>query len=316
MDCLTTPQRNAAIATVLPPTAVHFLRRACIMASVIDMRIISRKQELREAITAVRVGGSRIGLVPTMGALHEGHLSLVQAAVEGADFIVVSIFVNPIQFGKDEDLERYPRDIEGDARACEEIGAELIFAPDESEMYARDASTVVSVQGLSEGLCGEVRPEHFAGVTTVVCKLFNIVRPDRAWFGCKDYQQLVVIRRMVRDLDIPVEVIGVPTVREEDGLAMSSRNYYLTDRERSVAPGLYQALLVGAEAAEKGATGAEVERIVAAEIGKEPLFKLQYARAVDPETLQPLRNRTGPMTIAVAALLGDTRLIDNLLVEG
>jgi pantoate--beta-alanine ligase len=183
-------------------------------------------------------------------------------------------------------------------------------------MYARDACTVVSVEALTEGLCGAHRPGHFDGVTTVVCKLFNIVQPDRAYFGRKDYQQLVVIKRMVHDLDMPVEVIGVSTVREEDGLALSSRNRYLSDREREVAPKLHQALLAGVEAASDGATGAEVERTVAAKLGEEPLFDVQYIKAVDPDTLQPLGDETGPIVIAAAAYLGETRLIDNVVVEG
>lgn len=286
------------------------------MRPVSEMRILQTKREIRDAVAEARAEGRSIGLVPTMGALHEGHLSLVRAAVEGADCAVVSIFVNPTQFGPDEDLDRYPRDLEGDAQSCERLGADLIFAPDPDEMYAEDACTVVSVQGLTEGLCGEHRPGHFDGVTTVVNKLFHIVAPDRAWFGRKDYQQFVVIRRMVSDLDMPVEVIGAPTVREEDGLALSSRNRYLSERERAVAPKLHQALQEGARAGREGATGAEVERLVAARIGEEPLFTLQYVRAADPETLRPLDDETGAMVIAAAAWLGETRLIDNVEVEG
>jgi pantoate--beta-alanine ligase len=250
-----------------------------------------------------------------MGALHEGHLSLVRGAVEGCDFVIVSVFVNPTQFGPDEDLDSYPRDLEGDAAKVEDLGADLIFAPGPDEMYDPDACTVVSVDVLTEGLCGAHRPGHFDGVTTVVCKLLNIVTPDRAYFGRKDYQQLQVIRRMVRDLDMPVEVIGLPTVREEDGLALSSRNEYLSERERAAAPKLHEALEAGAEAARDGATGAEVERLVAAQLGEEPLFDLQYVKAVDANTLQPLGDESGPMVIAAAAYLGDTRLIDNVAVE-
>jgi pantoate--beta-alanine ligase len=286
------------------------------MPVVVQMQICRTKQDIREAVAAARAHGLTIGLVPTMGALHEGHLSLVRAAVDGADHVVVSIFVNPTQFGEGEDLDEYPRDLEGDAAKCEELGADLIFAPGDDEMHAEDACTVVSVKGLTVGLCGTHRPGHFDGVTTVVSKLFNIVQPDRAWFGRKDYQQLVVIRRMVRDLDMPVEVLGGPTVREEDGLALSSRNQYLSERERRVAPKLYQALKTGAGAAREGATGREVERIVAAELGEEPLFRLQYVRAVAPETLNSLEDETGRMVIAAAAYLGDTRLIDNVEVEG
>lgn len=280
------------------------------------MRILETKAEIRQAIDKERAAGRSIGLVPTMGALHEGHLALVKAAVRGSDYVVVSIFVNPTQFGRGEDLDRYPRDLAGDALACEEAGADIVFAPETGEMYEERACTVVSVKDLTGGLCGAHREGHFDGVTTVVNKLFNVVAPDRAWFGRKDYQQLVVIGRMVRDLDMTVEVIGEPTVREEDGLALSSRNRYLSERERRVAPKLYQALLEGAEAAQEGATGAEVERIVAARVGEEPLFKLQYAAAVHPDTLVPLGDETGAMVVAAAAYLGDTRLIDNVAVEG
>ncbi len=212
-----------------------------------------------------------MGLVPTMGALHEGHLSLVRRAVRECDFTVVSIFVNPTQFGPGEDLDRYPRDLEADAALCEVEGVDLIFAPEPGEMYAEDARTTVSVAELTEGLCGAYRPGHFDGVTTVVCKLLNIVGPDRAYFGDKDYQQLVVIRRMARDLDMPVEVIGCPTVREADGLAMSSRNRHLSEAERAAAPALQRALQEGARAAESGAAGDEVEGIVAEALAREPL---------------------------------------------
>jgi len=279
------------------------------------MQIVHTKQDVRDAVSAARAEGQVIGLVPTMGALHRGHLSLVRAAAEGSDFVVVTIFVNPTQFGPGEDLDSYPRDLEGDAAKLEPLGVDLIFAPSANEMYADDACTTVSVSTLTEGLCGAHRPGHFDGVTTIVCKLLNIVQADRAWFGRKDYQQLQVIRRMVRDLDIPVEVIGGATVREEDGLALSSRNQYLSDAERAVAPKLREALLAGAEAARSGVSGAEVERTVASELGKEPLFDLQYVRAVDPETLEPLGDETGEMVIAAAAYLGNTRLIDNVAVE-
>ncbi|MEA3401414.1 MAG: pantoate--beta-alanine ligase [Armatimonadota bacterium] len=280
------------------------------------MIVAREKSATRKRVAEGRAGGKTIGLVPTMGALHEGHLSLVRRSVADCDFTVVSIFVNPTQFSPGEDLERYPRDLEGDARKCEEIGVDLIFAPSADEMYHERACTVVTVQGLTEGLCGAHRPGHFDGVTTVVSKLLNIVRPDRAYFGQKDYQQLVVIRAMVRDLDMPVEVVGCPTVREADGLAASSRNQYLSEREREVAPRLYQALQAGAEAAREGATGREVERVVARELGEEPLFRPQYVRAVHPETLEPREEQGVPMVIAAAAHLGETRLIDNVRVEG
>ncbi|MGC9319273.1 MAG: pantoate--beta-alanine ligase [Armatimonadota bacterium] len=280
------------------------------------MQIAETKQQVRDAVAPARAEGATIGLVPTMGALHEGHLSLVRRSVAECDFTVVSIFVNPTQFSPGEDLARYPRDLEGDARRCEETGVDLIFAPSVDEMYHERACTVVTVKGLTEGLCGAHRPGHFDGVTTVVCKLLNIVRPDRAYFGEKDYQQLVVIRAMVRDLDMPVEVVGCRTVRGPDGLAASSRNRYLSEREREVAPRLYQALQTGAEAAREGATGREVERLVTRELETEPLFRLQYVRAVHPETLEPREDKGVPMVIAAAAYLGETRLIDNVRVEG
>ena len=279
------------------------------------MQIVHVKEAVRDAVSAAQAEGKSIGLVPTMGALHEGHLSLVRAAVDECDFVVVSIFVNPTQFGPGEDLDSYPRDLEGDATKVDALGANLVFAPSANEMYADDACTVVSVKALTQGLCGAHRPGHFDGVTTVVCKLLNIVRPDRAYFGRKDYQQLVVIRRMVRDLDMPVEVIGLPTVREEDGLALSSRNAYLSEEERAVAPKLHEALVEGARAAREGASGEEVEGLVAGRLEEEARFDVQYVKAVDADTLQPMGDRAGPMVIAVAAYLGETRLIDNIAVE-
>ncbi len=279
------------------------------------MKIVHTKHDVRDAVAAARAEGKSIGLVPTMGALHEGHLSLVSTAAAECDFVIVSIFVNPTQFGPGEDLERYPRDLQGDAAKLQPAGADLIFAPDPEQMYAEDACTVVSVGSLIEGLCGAHRPGHFDGVTTIVCKLFNIVQPDRAFFGRKDYQQLVVIRRMARDLDMPVKVIGLPTVREADGLALSSRNAYLSDEQRAAAPKLHQALQAGVGAARGGATGAQVERVVRDALAQEPLFDVQYVQAVDANTLQPLGEGTGPMAIAAAAYLGKTRLIDNVAVE-
>lgn len=279
------------------------------------MQVVRTKSEVRAAVAQARGAGKSIGLVPTMGALHAGHLALVERAVAECDFVAVSIFVNPTQFGPNEDLAKYPRSFDADVVACTAAGAGLVFAPAVEEMYAPDACTTVHVAELTEGLCGQFRPGHFDGVTTVVCKLLNIVAPDRAYFGEKDYQQLVVIRRMVRDLDLPVQVIGCPTVREADGLAMSSRNQYLSAEERAAAPALRAALLAGAERARAGATGSEVERTVGEALATEPRFRPQYIRAVDPQTLERLCNRGGPMVIAAAAYLGETRLIDNIKVE-
>lgn len=279
------------------------------------MQVVRTKKEVRQAVRSAREAGRRIGFVPTMGALHAGHLALVERAVDECDYVVVSIFVNPTQFGPNEDLEKYPRSFDADVAACTAAGVDIVFAPDVEEMYAPDACTTVHVAGLTEGLCGRFRPGHFDGVTTVVSKLLNIVCPDRAYFGEKDYQQLVVIRRMVRDLDFPVEIVGCPTVREADGLALSSRNQYLSADERAAAPALYAALQVGAERARAGATGEQVEAAVREALAAEPRLRPQYVEAVDPETLERLGGRSGPMVIAAAAYLGDTRLIDNVRVE-
>ena len=279
------------------------------------MQIAHTKTEGREAVAAARAEGQVIGLVPTMGALHDGHRALVDVSVADCDFTVVSIFVNPTQFGPGEDLDKYPRTLEADAQVCEQAGADLIFAPEASEMYDASGNTTVHVAGVTEGLCGAFRPGHFDGVTTVVCKLLDIVTPDRAYFGEKDYQQLVVIRTMAADLDLPVEIVGVPTVREADGLALSSRNQYLSDEQRAAAPALRQALLAGAEAAERGANGSEVERIVGERLAQEPLFRAQYISAVHPETLVLRKGEGTPMTIAAAAFMGNTRLIDNIRIE-
>ncbi len=279
------------------------------------MRISDRIDEVRSIIGRVRGNGDSVGLVPTMGALHEGHSCLIRRARQTDDFVVVSIFINPIQFGPGEDLEAYPRQLQEDAAVAEELGADLIFAPTAEEMYPPDFTTYVEVGELTDKLCGALRPGHFRGVTTVVSKLFNIVSPDRAYFGQKDYQQLLVIERMTRDLDMPVEIVACPTVREADGLAVASRNKYLTPEQRAAAPAIYQALQKGAEAVKSGASAKEAEEMVAAQIENEPLLELQYARAVDPRTLAEPGSAGPPMLLAVAAFAGDTRLIDNIVVE-
>ncbi|MBU0606302.1 MAG: pantoate--beta-alanine ligase, partial [Armatimonadetes bacterium] len=232
------------------------------------------------------------------------------------DVTIVSVFVNPTQFGPAEDFAAYPRDLERDAAIAEGHGVDLIFAPEPREMYAPDASTTVTVAGVSERLCGEFRPGHFVGVATVVCKLLNIVQPDRAYFGQKDYQQLQVIRRMVRDLDIPVDVVPVPTFREPDGLALSSRNAYLSPDERRVAPRLYEALQAGAQVARAGGTGAEAVAAVRALLDTEPLLGVQYLVAVDPDTLRDKSDEGCPLVLAAATHLGRTRLIDNIIING
>ncbi len=280
------------------------------------MRIVETISELRvSTIAQVRASGKLVGLVPTMGALHAGHLSLIEAANQRDDFVVVSVFVNPTQFGPDEDYQRYPRQLARDAQLAEQAGGDLIFAPSRAEMYPDDHSTWVEVEELTEGLCGSLRPGHFRGVTTVVTKLLNIVQPDRAYFGEKDYQQLIVIKRLVRDLKMPVEIVGLPTVREADGLAVSTRNQYLDTQQRAAAPRLYQALQHGAQAARKGASGTKVESVVRKLLASELRFTVQYVQAVDLETLQPRGQAGVPMVITAAAYLGDTRLIDNIKIE-
>ncbi|MGD9518733.1 MAG: pantoate--beta-alanine ligase [Armatimonadota bacterium] len=258
--------------------------------------------------------GRTLGLVPTMGAMHEGHLSLIRRCRTENDFCAISIFVNPTQFEPGEDLDTYPRRLEADLACAEEVGVDLAFTPDPAGMYPEGYSTWVIVEGLTENLCGRFRPGHFRGVTTVVSKLFNILLPDRAYFGEKDYQQLVVVRRMVADLNFPVEIRPCPTVREADGLAMSSRNLRLTPEQRAVAPALYRALCTAAEAARRGAIGEQVEKIVQEELARTPGFALQYVEAVEPDTLRRLGSASGPMVLAAAAYLGDVRLIDNVAV--
>lgn len=280
------------------------------------MRLESTVRGVRAFVDAARREGKSVGLVPTMGAFHAGHLSLMRRAVADNDVTVVSLFVNPTQFGPREDFRQYPRDLEGDAQKAREVGVSLIFAPSEEEMYAPDACTWVIVDRLTEDLCGRHRPGHFKGVTTVVTKLLNIVQPDRAYFGEKDYQQLQVVRRMVRDLLIPVEIISQPTVREPDGLAMSSRNAYLSPEERQAAVRLPQALQAAADLVRQGATGAEAVQFALELLRREPLLRPQYVAAVDPETLQDRSAGGAPLVLAAAVMVGKTRLIDNIRVDG
>ena len=279
------------------------------------MDVVTTVPEARSSLSTARAQGQTVGLVPTMGALHAGHLSLIEVASQRDDFVVVSVFVNPTQFGPAEDLEEYPRELEHDAQLAEQAGVDLIFAPTPEEMYPEGFTTSVGVAGLTEGLCGRYRPGHFLGVTTVVAKLLNIVQPDRAYFGEKDYQQLIVIERMAADLNMAVEIIGLPTVRESDGLAVSSRNQYLSTEQRSVAPRLYQALQSGAELAQQAASGAEVEQAVRETLESEALFDVQYVEAVHPNSLAARGQAGLPMVIAAATYLGETRLIDNIRVE-
>ena len=276
------------------------------------VRTVETISEVRSNVKQARAAGQSVGLVPTMGALHAGHLALLEAARPRDDFVVISIFVNPTQFVAGEDYQQYPRQLASDEEIAQAAGVDLIFAPAREEIYPQGFATNVTVAGLTEGLCGRFRSGHFEGVTTVVAKLLTIVGPDRAYFGEKDYQQLIVIRRMVEDLNIPVEVIGLPTVREADGLAVSSRNQYLSPEQRAAAPRLYEALQRGAKLARQGATGSEAEEIVKETLGKEPQFRVQYVEAVEPATLELRGGAGAPMVIAAAVYLSNTRLIDNI----
>ena len=269
--------------------------------------------ELRDRLALSRMRGRTIGLVPTMGALHAGHGALMERARADCQVVVVSIFVNPIQFDQLEDYEAYAVDVAKDLEFCDALGMDFVFMPGLEEMYPAPASTFVEVEGVSEHLCGMFRPGHFRGVATVVAKLFNIAGPDKAYFGEKDAQQLAVIERMAADLNMPVEIIAVPTVREPDGLALSSRNRRLTPEERLLAPLLYQALQLAAAYIRKGCTSAAAVREAAiAHLQEHAEFRVEYLEVVDAESMTPVEQITGPVRIATAAWLGSTRLIDNL----
>lgn len=276
------------------------------------MEILSKVSEVREQIKAWKKEGLTVGLVPTMGYLHEGHESLIKKAVEENDRVVVSIFVNPTQFGPNEDLDKYPRDLEKDSILCEVAGASLIFHPEVEEMYYKDSCTSVNISGLSNGLCGRSRPTHFSGVCTVVSKLFNIVPAHRAYFGEKDAQQLAIIKRMVRDMNIDIEVIGCPIVREEDGLAKSSRNVYLSTEERQAALILSKSLKLAKQAMDNGARNAEdIKGLMVENIEIEPLAKIDYVEIVDSDNLETVNNIEKDVLVAMAVYIGKTRLIDN-----
>ena len=272
--------------------------------------------EARAAVAAAHTAGRRIGFVPTMGALHAGHAGLIRASRAECDFTVVSIFVNPTQFGPNEDFSRYPRTFDADRELCAAVGTDLIFAPTAAEMYPPTARTVVEVTGLQDALCGQSRPGHFRGVATVVLKLFNIVQPDAAYFGQKDAQQALIIRRMVADLNLPLTVRVQPTVREPDGLAMSSRNRYLDPAQRHHATALYRAL----RRAEDLVAGGErsvpaLESAMAGIVAATPGAKLDYARVLDAETLDPLTTLDRAALAALAVYFGTTRLIDNTFLR-
>ena len=278
------------------------------------MKIVKTVDEVRVIVKEWKKEGLTVGLVPTMGFLHEGHKSLITRAVSENDRVVVSDFVNPTQFGVGEDLESYPRDLERDTMLCEEAGANLIFNPEPENMYFDDFSTYVNIESLSEELCGKSRPIHFRGVGTVVSKLFNIVNPDRAYFGQKDAQQLAVIKRMVKDLNVDTEIIGCPIIREEDGLAKSSRNTYLSADERQAALVLSRSLKIGKQLVDAGEKSAKaVKDAITAEINKEPLAKIDYVDVVDFDTITPVDEIKGTTLVAIAVYIGKTRLIDNFI---
>lgn len=280
-----------------------------------SLEVFERIAELRRAVASRRARGETIGFVPTMGALHAGHGRLIEQARRECGVVVVSIFVNPIQFNQQEDFARYPRTLEADVEFCRRLGVDLVFAPSEAEMYPGPLRTFVDVERLTDHLCGAYRPGHFRGVATVVMKLFMIVQPDRAYFGEKDAQQLAVIRRMVADLNIPIEIVEVPTVRELDGLALSSRNSRLDARQRQAATVLFRGLEAARRAAESGLRDvAAVKRVAEAVFAEEPEVRIEYLEIVDSEEMQPVASIGGPVRIAVAAWVGGTRLIDNLLI--
>ena len=281
------------------------------------MKVVKTVDEVRAIVKEWKKEGLTVGLVPTMGFLHEGHKSLITRAVAENDRVVVSDFVNPTQFGVGEDLENYPRDLERDSALCEDAGANLIFNPEPENMYFDGFSTYVNMENLSEELCGKSRPIHFRGVCTVVSKLFNIVNPDRAYFGQKDAQQLAIIKRMVRDLNFDIEIVGCPIIREEDGLAKSSRNTYLSAEERKAALVLSKAVKLGEEMAKGGEKDADkiVGEMVKL-IETEPMAKIDYVQAVDAVSVKPVKEMQPPVLVAMAVYIGKTRLIDNFIFEG
>ena len=280
------------------------------------MKTVQTIAEIRKQVKKWRRRGLTVGLVPTMGFLHEGHESLIKKAVKDNDKVIVSIFVNPTQFGPKEDFSSYPRNLKKDKNLCLDAGVNLIFNPEPSEIYFKDSVTTVNVSGLSNGLCGEKRPVHFGGVCLVVSKLFNIVSPDRAYFGEKDAQQLAIIKRMVRDLNFDVEIVGCPIIREADGLAKSSRNIYLSLEERKAALVLNKSLKLAKKAISSGERRSqEIFEIITNRIETETLAKVDYIEIVDTQTLTPIDTLVSSSLIALAVYIGKTRLIDNFTVE-
>ena len=280
------------------------------------MKTVQTIAEIRKQVKKWRRRGLTIGLVPTMGFLHEGHESLIKKAVKDNDKVIVSIFVNPTQFGPKEDFSSYPRNLKKDKNLCLDAGVNLIFNPEPSEIYFKDSVTTVNVSGLSNGLCGAKRPVHFGGVCLVVSKLFNIVSPDRAYFGEKDAQQLAIIKRMVRDLNFDVEIVGCPIIREADGLAKSSRNIYLSLEERKAALVLNKSLKLAKKAISSGERSSQkIFEIITDKIETETLAKIDYIELVDSTTLAPVDTLVSSTLIAIAVYIVKTRLIDNFTVE-
>lgn len=279
------------------------------------MELIRTPRIMREITKGLKAKSKSIGFVPTMGALHEGHLSLIKRAKEENDITVVSIFVNPTQFAQGEDFEKYPRDLESDSEKLKKIGIDYLFYPEVNMLYPSGYSTFVSVENISNKLCGKFRPGHFLGVATIVCKLFNIINPNRAYFGQKDYQQTLIIKKMVEDLNFDVEIIVCPIIREPNGLAMSSRNSYLNDEEREAASIIYKSLLEGEKLLKANINPAEVTLKIQEILKKEPhVREIQYAGVFDPFTLDELNEKKDKYLVAIAVKIGNTRLIDNILV--
>ena len=276
------------------------------------MKIVKSIDELRKDLKGYKLEGKSIGLVPTMGYLHEGHASLIRRARAENDIVVVSDFVNPIQFGPKEDLNTYPRDLEADSKLCQEIGVDFIFAPEASEMY-HDRKTFVDIEEMSDNLCGAKRPGHFRGVCTVCTKLFNITGANRAYFGQKDAQQVAIIKKVVEDLNIPIEIIARPIVREDDGLALSSRNTYLSKEERKAALCLSKAIFKGKEMAKSSQSLDKILEEMKEIIENEELAKIDYINAVDLVTMKDAKDLDGDRLIAIAVYIGKTRLIDNFI---
>ncbi len=280
------------------------------------MKIVHTIKEVREIVSGWRREGKSVGFVPTMGYLHEGHKSLIEKSVSMNDKTVVSVFVNPTQFGPNEDLARYPRDLDRDAKLVESAKADLIFNPEPSEMYGPHFTTTVNTSEVTEHLCGAKRPVHFGGVCLVLTKLFNIVKPDRAYFGQKDAQQLAVVRRFVRDLNFDIEIIGCPIIREDDGLAKSSRNTYLSLEERKAAPILYKSLMEGKKLLDNGERDAnKIIKAITDVLNTEKLAKVDYVSIVDNENIQPVTTVKGEVLVAIAVYIGTTREIDNIIYK-